>query len=100
MQEAKGRNESRDRRVDWEPQVDFSSERSWAVKKAREVLRLLWDIVGGMCEVDVGVRLCHLMTLKSYKRSKGRGSERFLCLRHSLIVEYNVNGYLINVKRY
>jgi hypothetical protein len=27
------------RRVDWEPQVDFSSARSWEVKKAREVLR-------------------------------------------------------------
>ena len=27
------------------PQVDFSWERSWEVKNAREVLRLLWDMV-------------------------------------------------------
>ena len=40
MQLAKGRKESRWRRVDWEPQVVFSRERSWEVKKAREVLRL------------------------------------------------------------
>ncbi len=40
LQEAKGRKESRDRRVDWEPQWDLSRERSCEVKKAREVLRL------------------------------------------------------------
>ncbi len=40
MQLAKGRKESRFRRVDWEPQVVLSRERSWEVKKAREVLRL------------------------------------------------------------
>lgn len=41
-QEAKGRKESRERRVAWEPHDDFSSERSWEVKKANEVLRLPW----------------------------------------------------------
>jgi hypothetical protein len=46
LHDAKGRNESRDRRVAWEPQVDFRSERSCEVKKAREVLRLLCDMVG------------------------------------------------------
>ena len=45
LHEAKGRNESRERRVAWEPHVDLRSERSWEVKKAREVLRLLWDMV-------------------------------------------------------
>lgn len=39
-QEAKGRKESRVRRVAWEPQVDFNWLRSWDVKNAREVLRL------------------------------------------------------------
>ena len=39
-QEAKGRKESRERRVAWEPQVDLRRERSWEVKKAREVFRL------------------------------------------------------------
>lgn len=41
LQLAKGRKESRVRRVAWEPQLDFSWFRSWVVKKAREVLRLL-----------------------------------------------------------
>lgn len=40
LQLAKGRKESRVRRVDWEPQDDLSWLRSWVVKKAREVLRL------------------------------------------------------------
>ena len=40
MQLANGRKESRFRRVDWEPQVVLSRERSWEVKKAREVVRL------------------------------------------------------------
>lgn len=44
LQDAKGRNESRVSRVAWEPQVDFRRERSWEVKKAREVLRLLCDM--------------------------------------------------------
>lgn len=39
-QEPKGRKESRDRRVDWEPQVFLRRERSCEVKKASEVLRL------------------------------------------------------------
>ena len=38
--EAKGRKESRERRVAWEPHVDLRRERSWEVKKAREVFRL------------------------------------------------------------
>lgn len=42
LQLAKGRNESRVRRVDWEPQVFLRRERSCVVKKAREVLRLPW----------------------------------------------------------
>ena len=45
-QEPKGRKESRERRVACEPQVDLSWERSWEVKNASEVLRLLWDIFG------------------------------------------------------
>ncbi len=38
--EENGRKESRVRRVAWEPQEDLRRERSWEVKKAREVLRL------------------------------------------------------------
>jgi hypothetical protein len=58
-----GRNESRVRRVAWEPQVALRRSLSWEVKKARDVLRLpvnlltakgfwqgteglLWDILG------------------------------------------------------
>lgn len=44
LQDANGRNESRDRRVAWDPHVDFRRERSCEVKKAREVLRLLCDM--------------------------------------------------------
>jgi hypothetical protein len=43
-QEAKGRKESRDRRVDCDPQDERRRERSWEVKKAREVLRFECDI--------------------------------------------------------
>lgn len=50
MQLAKGRKESRFRRVDWEPQVVLRRERSWEVKKAREVLRL----PGGVGQWGVG----------------------------------------------
>ena len=39
-QDPKGKKESRVRRVEREPQEDFSSLRSWAVKKAREVFLL------------------------------------------------------------
>jgi hypothetical protein len=40
LQEAKGRNESLERRALFEPQADLASDRSWEVKTAREVLRL------------------------------------------------------------
>lgn len=43
LQLAKGRKESRVKRVDCEPQVFLRRERSWVVKKAREVLRLPGD---------------------------------------------------------
>jgi hypothetical protein len=43
-QEPKGRKESRVSRVDFEPQVPFSSARSWAVKKASDVLCLPFGI--------------------------------------------------------
>lgn len=58
-QEPKGRKESRVRRVAWEPQDVRAAVRSWAVKKARDVLRLLWDMVRGYSVVgeedNVGV---------------------------------------------
>jgi hypothetical protein len=44
-QEAKGRKESRDRRVDCDPQDERRRERSWEVKKASEVLRFECDIL-------------------------------------------------------
>lgn len=40
LQAAKGRKESRFRRVAWEPHVPLRSERSWAVKNAKEVFLL------------------------------------------------------------
>lgn len=40
MQEANGRNESRERRALVEFQADFARERSWDVNTAREVFRL------------------------------------------------------------
>lgn len=40
LQEAKGRNESLDRRALLEPQADLARDRSCDVKTAREVLRL------------------------------------------------------------
>jgi len=43
-QAPKGRKASRPRRVERVPQVERRRERSWEVKKAREVLRLEWDI--------------------------------------------------------
>ena len=39
-QEANGRKESRESRVACEPHDDLSKDRSWLVKKARDVLRL------------------------------------------------------------
>jgi hypothetical protein len=39
-QDENGKKESRVRRVAWEPHVDLRRDRSWEVKKARDVLRL------------------------------------------------------------
>ena len=38
--EAKGKKESLERRVAWDPQLVLRRDRSWDVKKAREVFRL------------------------------------------------------------
>lgn len=61
-----GRKDSRDKRVDWLPQLDLSSERSYDVKNASDVLRLecdmieTLDVAGGVVrvsiELDIGMR--------------------------------------------
>ena len=40
LHDAKGKNESLERRALFEPQADFASDLSYEVKTAREVLRL------------------------------------------------------------
>lgn len=64
LQDAKGRKESRVRRVDCDPQLLLSWERSWVVKKAREVLRLPGGelIIGGLEGEGTGrLTVCHLV---------------------------------------